>query len=113
MANSVDPEQTAPIGAVCSGSILFASILRCVSIVRQFFSADDFSGRHFSDAFWLGALRVKVDLPSSNSGELRYSTLWPLGNIFSCFMSSADIFSKSIIKNLSGYRLNVKHIGSR
>ena len=27
MANSVDPEQTAPIGAVCSGSTLFASTL--------------------------------------------------------------------------------------
>ena len=27
MTNSVDPDQTAPIGAVCSGSRLFASIL--------------------------------------------------------------------------------------
>ena len=27
MVNSVDPEQTAPIGAVCSGSTLFVSIL--------------------------------------------------------------------------------------
>ena len=27
MANSVNPEQTAPLGAVCSGSTLFASIL--------------------------------------------------------------------------------------
>ena len=27
MANSVDPEQTAPIGAVYSGSMLFASLL--------------------------------------------------------------------------------------
>ena len=27
MANSVDPDQTAPIGAVCSGYTLFASIL--------------------------------------------------------------------------------------
>ena len=27
MANSVDPDQTAPIGSVCSGSPLFASIL--------------------------------------------------------------------------------------
>ena len=27
MANSVDPDQTAPIGAVCSGSTHFASIL--------------------------------------------------------------------------------------
>ena len=27
MANSVDPDQTAPIGAVCFGSTLFTSIL--------------------------------------------------------------------------------------
>ena len=27
MANNVDSDQTAPIGAVCSGSMLFASIL--------------------------------------------------------------------------------------
>ena len=27
MANSVDPDQTAPIGAVCAGSMLFASLL--------------------------------------------------------------------------------------
>ena len=27
MANSMDPDQTAPIGAVCSWSTLFASIL--------------------------------------------------------------------------------------
>ena len=43
MANSVDPDQTA-IGAVCSGSTLFASILlRFVSNARQLFAADDFS----------------------------------------------------------------------
>ena len=38
MANSVDPDQTAPIGAVCSRSTLFASIL-----IGQLFAADDFS----------------------------------------------------------------------
>ena len=27
MANCVDPDQTAPIGAVCSGSMLFATII--------------------------------------------------------------------------------------
>ena len=27
MANSMDPDQTVPIGAVCSGSTLFASLL--------------------------------------------------------------------------------------
>ena len=57
MANSVDPDQTAPIGAVWSGSTVFASILNFVSNVRQLFAADDFSRRHFSDAFFLGALR--------------------------------------------------------
>ena len=30
MANGVDPDQTAPMGAVCSGSTLFASILLIV-----------------------------------------------------------------------------------
>ena len=30
MAKSVDPEQIAPIGAVCSGSTLFASMLNAL-----------------------------------------------------------------------------------
>ena len=47
MTNSVDPEQTAPIGAVYSGSTLFASILKLVSNVRQLFATDDFRRRHF------------------------------------------------------------------
>ena len=45
MANSVDPEQTAPIGAVCSGSTLFASILYSSVMLGNFLqqttSADD------------------------------------------------------------------------
>ena len=45
MANSVDPDQTAPIGAVCSGSTLFASILNSsvmlASYLQQTTSADD------------------------------------------------------------------------
>ena len=47
MAKSVDPDQTAPIGAVCSGSTLFGSMLKFVSKIRQLFGADDFSRRHF------------------------------------------------------------------
>ena len=43
MANSVDPDQTAPIRAVCSGFTLFACILKFVSNVRQLFAADNFS----------------------------------------------------------------------
>ena len=36
MANSVDPDQTAPIGAVCSGSTLFAPILNLSVILGNF-----------------------------------------------------------------------------
>ena len=53
MTNSVDPDQTAPIGAVCSGSTLFASILKFVINVWQLFAADDFSRRHFQMHFFL------------------------------------------------------------
>ena len=51
MANNVDPDQTAPIGAVCSGSTLFACILKFASNVRQLFAADDFSRQHFQMHF--------------------------------------------------------------
>ena len=45
MANSVDQEQTAPIGAVCFGSTLFASILNSSvmpgNYLQQMTSTDD------------------------------------------------------------------------
>ena len=45
MANSGDPDQTAPIGAVCSRSTLFASILNSSvmlgNYLQQTTSADD------------------------------------------------------------------------
>ena len=45
MANSVNPEQTAPIGAVCSGFTLFASIrnssVMLGNYLQQTTSADD------------------------------------------------------------------------
>ena len=45
MTNSVDPEHTAPIGAVCSGSMLFASILNSSVMLGKYLqqttSADD------------------------------------------------------------------------
>ena len=58
MTNSLDPDQTAPIRAVCFGSTLFA-----VSNVRQLFAADDFSRRHFQMHFFqphcdLGVVRT-------------------------------------------------------
>ena len=85
MTNKVDPDQTAPIGAVRSGSTLFASILKLVSSVRQLFAADDFSRGNFSDAFFLGALRVKRKYVQSNLVNSKSSGLEVL------FEFSADI----------------------
>ena len=60
MANSVDSDQTAPTGAVCSGSTLFASILNSSvmfgNYLQQTTSADDI----FRCIFFLSALRVKM-----------------------------------------------------
>ena len=60
MANSVDPDQTAPIGAVCSWSTLFASLLNSSVMLGKYLqqttSADDI----FRCIFFLGALRVKL-----------------------------------------------------
>ena len=55
MANSVDPDQTAPIGAVCSGFTLFATILNSSVMVgnylQQTTSADDIFSCNFSWPF--------------------------------------------------------------
>ena len=60
MANSIDPDQTAPIGAVCSGSTLFASILNLSvmlgTYLQQTTSADDIFRYIIT-----GALRIKMD----------------------------------------------------
>ena len=48
MANSVDPDQAAPIGAVCSGSTLFVSILDLSVILGNFCSR-----RHFQMHFFM------------------------------------------------------------
>ena len=54
MANSVDQDKTAPIGAVCSGSTPFASIrnssVMLDSYLQQTTSADDI----FRCVFWEG-----------------------------------------------------------
>ena len=51
MASSVDPDQTAPIGAVCSGTMLFASLLISSVILgnylQQTTSTDDIFRRTF------------------------------------------------------------------
>ena len=62
MTNSVDPDQTAPIGAVCSGTTLFASILNLSLMFGNYLqpttSADGIFRLHFFS--W----RFKVQLHS-------------------------------------------------
>ena len=88
----MDPDQTAPIGAVCTGSTLFASLLSSTVILgnylQQTTSADNFSRRHFQMHFFLSALRVNClhacffchlhyffqNIPSGIT--LEYQTFW-------------------------------------
>ena len=72
MANSADPEQTAPIGAVCSWSTLIASILNLSVMLGNYFQQTT-----FSDAFFLGALRVNFYSCSSMFAILCSSILPP------------------------------------
>ena len=69
MANSVDPDQTAPIGAVCSGSTLFASILNSSVMLGDYLpqkiSADDIVQMQF----FLGAFRVNANEQRQNEDQ--------------------------------------------
>ena len=53
MANSVDPDQTAPIGAVCSGYTLFASILTLSIMLRNYLQQTTSADNIFRCIFFL------------------------------------------------------------
>ena len=53
MANIVDPDQTAPIGAVCSGSTLFASILNSSVISDNYLQQTTIAEDIFECIFFL------------------------------------------------------------
>ena len=70
MANSVDPDQTAPIGEVCSGSTLFASILNSSVKLRNFLLQQTTSADViFQMYFFLGALVVKPQTKPKKSND--------------------------------------------
>ena len=58
MANSVDQDQTAPIGAVCSGPTRFASILNSSVMLVIYLQQTTSKDNIFRCIFFLGALRV-------------------------------------------------------
>ena len=57
MANSVDPDQTAPIGVDCSGSTLFASLLNSSVILGNYLQQT--TSDNIFRCIFLGALRVE------------------------------------------------------
>ena len=59
MENSVDPDQTAPKGAICSGSTLFASILNSSVLLGNYLLQTTLADDFFRCIFW-GALRVNI-----------------------------------------------------
>ena len=77
MANSVDQDQTALIGAVCSGSTLFASILNSSVMLGKYLQQTTFSDEFFSWRF-----RVEQSLLCSHSKGFVFG-----GSVFgSCFV---------------------------
>ena len=53
MDHSVDPDQTASIGAVCSGSTLFACILNLSVMLDSYLQQTTPARRHFQMLFFL------------------------------------------------------------
>ena len=52
MANSVDPDQTAPIGAVCSRSTLFALLLNSSFMLGNYLQKKTLADNIFTDPFF-------------------------------------------------------------
>ena len=65
MANSVDLDQTAPLGAICSGSTLFASILNSSFMLGKYLQR-----QHFQMHFFLGALWVNLVIEEHSDSVL-------------------------------------------
>ena len=53
MANRLDPDQTAPIGAVCSGSKLFASILNLSVMLGNYLQQTTSADNIFRSIYFL------------------------------------------------------------
>ena len=81
--NSVDPDQTAPVGAFWSGSTLLASILKLGDIVSRYMQWMSLADNIFR-SFFSGALRVHLGytdvltLTMANIFYVLHSGLYPI-----------------------------------
>ena len=89
MVKNVDPGQTAPIGAACSGSTLFASILNSSVMLGNFLQQTTSADGIFRCIIFLGTFRVKGKmLPMYLNGDdhiqiiylMRYIARYKVGN---------------------------------
>ena len=60
MENSVDPDQTAPTGAVCSGSTLFASILNSSVMLGNYLQQTTLQDNIFRCTFFLALKQFNI-----------------------------------------------------
>ena len=78
MANSVDPDQTAPIGAVCSRSTLFASIFNSSVMLGKRLQQTTSADNIFRCIFFLalqGLCLVKGNT-TREQGRIVFGCLW-------------------------------------
>ena len=88
MANSIDPDQTAPIGVVCSGSTLFASLLNSSVILGNYLQQTTSANDNYRCIF--GALRIKLG--------------WRNRKVIKLFLFATNLLN-SIIKEQGGWIL--------
>ena len=67
MANSVDPDQTAPIGAVCSGFTLFAFILNLSVMLGNYLQQTTSADEILRCIFFRGPLMVNIEVSSQKA----------------------------------------------
>ena len=70
MANSVDPDQTAPSGAVWSGSALFAYAILSATLVYEILGHLPFFVVYSKSAVWMAQLAQKITVCSILSDKI-------------------------------------------
>ena len=79
MTNSVDPDQTAPLGAVCSGSTLFASILKSSVLLGNYLQQTTSAEVIFQMHFFLALLALRDFLNTTlDDRTVIFSSEWQL-----------------------------------
>ena len=82
----MDPDQTAPIGAVCSGSRLFASILDSSVMLGNYLQQTTSADNIFRCIFFLGTLRHNMLYPLMFLNQFSCIDSLPLGNLYAFFL---------------------------